>query len=184
MGWFVRKSFSLSKLLRLNVSKNGMSVSVGRKGASMTFGEKGTYINTGLPGTGIRYREKISGASSSSKAHSDEAIKRALSVLDEYDRKKEEEAAKRRGSDEVPEMKVKDIDPLFWDAAYYVVNEPLVTTGRIKLHFDISYTRVSEITEQLEANGIITPYEHGRKVLVTKKAIDEMKRKYEQGKSQ
>lgn len=179
MGWSFRKSFSLSKFIRLNVSKSGTSVSVGPKGAKVNFGKNGTHINVSVPGTGIRYREKLSSNAKEGEP-SQSAINRAQAFLDDYDRQKEYEATIRRGSDEVPEMKDENIDPLFWDAAYFVVRSPIVGVSRIKYEFNLDYERADVIIKQLEVNGIVTPFNHGRKILVTEYAIDEMKRKYEQ----
>jgi hypothetical protein len=56
-----RKSISLGKGVKLNISKSGVSTSIGGKGASLNTGSKGTYLNTGIPGTGLYDRKKISG---------------------------------------------------------------------------------------------------------------------------
>lgn len=61
MGFRFRKTISLGKGVRLNVSKSGVSTSVGPRGASVTFGKNGTYANLGIPGTGLSYRERIDG---------------------------------------------------------------------------------------------------------------------------
>jgi hypothetical protein len=54
------KSFPLGKLMRLNVSKRGLGVSVGPRGASVSFGRRGTFLNVSpLPGSGIRVRQRL-----------------------------------------------------------------------------------------------------------------------------
>ena len=54
------KSFPLGKLMRLNVNKRGLGVSVGPRGASVSFGRQGTFLNVSpLPGSGIRVRQRL-----------------------------------------------------------------------------------------------------------------------------
>lgn len=59
MGLRFRKSFGLGKLLRLNWSLSGPSLSVGPRGASISVGSRGTYANIGLPGTGLSWRQRL-----------------------------------------------------------------------------------------------------------------------------
>jgi hypothetical protein len=48
------------KLMRLNVSKRGLGVSVGPRGASVSFGRRGAFLNVSpLPGSGIRVRKRL-----------------------------------------------------------------------------------------------------------------------------
>jgi len=54
-----RKRISLTKGLRVNISKQGFSMTAGIPGLSVNFGRKGTYVNTGVPGTGFYDRRKI-----------------------------------------------------------------------------------------------------------------------------
>lgn len=56
MGFRFRKTIRLGSLLRLNVSKSGLSTSVGKPGASINVGPRGVSTNVGLPGTGLSYR--------------------------------------------------------------------------------------------------------------------------------
>lgn len=56
-----RKSISICKGVKVNLSKTGMSYTVGTKGLSLNFGRNGTYLNTGIPGTGLYNRRKLSG---------------------------------------------------------------------------------------------------------------------------
>ena len=48
-----RRSISLGKFLRLNLSKSGVGVSAGVKGLRAGIGTRGPYASAGLPGTGI-----------------------------------------------------------------------------------------------------------------------------------
>lgn len=60
MGLRFRKSFSLGSLLRLNLSKSGVSVGVGPRGLNVNFSPRGLRKTVGLPGTGIYYQETSS----------------------------------------------------------------------------------------------------------------------------
>lgn len=46
-------------LLRINLSKGGLSGSVGPRGADINIGKQGITTNAGLPGTGLSYRQKL-----------------------------------------------------------------------------------------------------------------------------
>lgn len=64
MGVRFSKSIKLGKLVKLNISKSGISASIGKKGASINLGSKGTYLNispsaVGVKSTGLSYRQKI-----------------------------------------------------------------------------------------------------------------------------
>lgn len=66
MGIRFAKSIKLGDLLKINISKSGVSATVGKKGASINLGSKGTYLNlsptiAGITGTGVSYRKKITG---------------------------------------------------------------------------------------------------------------------------
>ena len=70
MGVRFNKSIKIGSLLKLNISKSGVSATIGKKGASINLGSKGTYLNlspsvAGLSGTGLSYRQKITGGYSS-----------------------------------------------------------------------------------------------------------------------
>jgi hypothetical protein len=56
-----RRRLGLGKLLRLNVSKSGLSVSAGVPGANINFGKRRRRprVTVGVPGTGISYSEQI-----------------------------------------------------------------------------------------------------------------------------
>lgn len=55
MGFFLRKSINLGPF-RINLSKNGVGVSVGVPGLRYTVGQRGTMVTASLPGTGLGYR--------------------------------------------------------------------------------------------------------------------------------
>lgn len=66
MGVRFAKSIKLGDLLKINISKSGISATIGKKGASVNIGNKGTYLNlsptiAGITGTGVSYRQKITG---------------------------------------------------------------------------------------------------------------------------
>lgn len=66
MGIRFKKSISIGNLVKLNVSKSGISATVGKKGASINLGKNGTYLNlnpslVGIKGTGLSYRQKLAG---------------------------------------------------------------------------------------------------------------------------
>ena len=57
MGLRFRKSISLGKFFRLNLSKSGVSVGVGPRGLNVNLGPRGVRETIGLPGTGLYYQE-------------------------------------------------------------------------------------------------------------------------------
>lgn len=66
MGIRFSKSIKLGDLVKVNLSKSGVSATIGKKGASINVGSKGTYLNlsptiAGITGTGVSYRKKITG---------------------------------------------------------------------------------------------------------------------------
>lgn len=66
MGIRFSKSLKLGDLVKVNISKSGLSATIGPKGASINVGSKGTYLNlsptvAGITGTGVSYRKKITG---------------------------------------------------------------------------------------------------------------------------
>ena len=54
-----RKTITLFKGLKMNVSTSGVSFTVGGRGLSANVGAKGVYLNTGIPGTGLSDRRKL-----------------------------------------------------------------------------------------------------------------------------
>lgn len=60
MPWrFHRVINIIPGLLRINLSKGGVSTSVGPRGADVNIGKQGVTTNAGLPGTGLSYRQKL-----------------------------------------------------------------------------------------------------------------------------
>jgi hypothetical protein len=60
MPWRFHRVISIIPgLVRLNLSKGGISGSVGPRGADMNIGKHGITTNAGLPGTGLSYRQKL-----------------------------------------------------------------------------------------------------------------------------
>jgi len=55
MGLRFRKNFALNKLVKLNLSKSGVSLSVGQKGFTANIGRNGLRGTIGAPGTGLSY---------------------------------------------------------------------------------------------------------------------------------
>lgn len=60
MGFKFRKSLKLGKLLRLNVTKKGKSITLGGKKLKFTLNDK-KKVTASIPGTGISYDTKIDG---------------------------------------------------------------------------------------------------------------------------
>ena len=54
MGFHLRKSIKLGKLLKINKTKKGYSVTVGGKNIKFTLNDK-KKLTASLPGTGISY---------------------------------------------------------------------------------------------------------------------------------
>ena len=60
MSWRFHRVISIIPgLVRLNLSKGGISGSVGPRGADVNIGKHGVTTNAGLPGTGLSYRQKL-----------------------------------------------------------------------------------------------------------------------------
>ena len=70
-----RKTVSICKGVKLNLSTSGVSCTVGGKGVSLNLGKKGVFLNTSLPGTGISDRRKLFGGTSASKRKEKEKAK-------------------------------------------------------------------------------------------------------------
>ncbi|HEY7978341.1 MAG TPA: DUF4236 domain-containing protein [Rhizomicrobium sp.] len=60
MPWRFHRVISIIPgLVRLNLSKGGISGSVGPRGADVNIGKHGVTTNAGIPGTGLSYRQKL-----------------------------------------------------------------------------------------------------------------------------
>jgi hypothetical protein len=57
MGIRFRKSISIGKFFRLNLSKSGVSLGMGPRGLNVNIGPRGVRQTVGLPGTGLYYQE-------------------------------------------------------------------------------------------------------------------------------
>jgi hypothetical protein len=71
MAWYIRKSFKLSSLLRVNLSKSGLGYSFGVKGARIGTGPRGNYIHLGR--YGLYYRQSLPSFGTEGKADSNSA---------------------------------------------------------------------------------------------------------------
>ena len=60
MGFHFRKSIKLGKLLKINKTKKGFSVTVGGKNLKLTLNHK-KKLTASLPGTGISYDTTLGG---------------------------------------------------------------------------------------------------------------------------
>ena len=69
MGLNFRKSITICKGVRLNLSKSGVGVSVGTKGARFSINSSGQKRATvGIPGTGVYYTKTSSSKSNKKKS--------------------------------------------------------------------------------------------------------------------
>lgn len=178
MGIRFRKYLTLGKLLRINISRSGISATFGVKGASINIGQKGVYLNTGIPGTGIYSREKLFGNNKKANvSRSQTAIIRAQNALDKYERERIKREENNRKSDIVPNVNVDELNDTVMDIAYFVVSEDCPSTAKIKNKFGLSYVQAVEFMDILERNGIVSPSSntHGRKVLISINALNELK---------
>lgn len=55
MPFRFRKIFSLSKGMRINLSKGGVSTSFGKPGATLNIGKRGARPTVGIPGSGLSF---------------------------------------------------------------------------------------------------------------------------------
>ena len=90
MGLRFRKSIKLGNLLKLNISKSGVSATVGKSGTSLNIGKNGVYANVspsvaGIKGTGVSYRKKLVGNplkfNKTVKEEKEEAISQDFDVI-------------------------------------------------------------------------------------------------------
>lgn len=197
MGWRFKKYITIFPGVRLNISKSGISFTFGTKGASVNMAKDGAYLNTDIPGTGVYNRKKIysvkdncgnnlhNSKSSKNKDNSSEPIvNKDISVIDDPEEQiihfhvnedYKENESKIREQNIIPEKGIDltnihmigVVDPLFYDAAKYVVKKQLCGSSNIQRYFSIGYQRATRIIDQLEKIGIIerSP-NHQYKVLV------------------
>lgn len=95
MGLRFRKSIKLGNLVKLNISKSGLSATIGKSGASVNIGSKGVYANVnpsiaGIKGTGVSYRKKLLSNPFNYKKDSQE-LKEIKNINDNREIKKEKQ---------------------------------------------------------------------------------------------
>jgi Protein of unknown function (DUF4236)/Putative peptidoglycan binding domain len=56
MGFRFRRSISLGKLMRVSISKSGMSLGLGPRGFNVNVSSRGVRKTVGIPGTGLSYQ--------------------------------------------------------------------------------------------------------------------------------
>lgn len=66
MGLHITKSIKIGKLLKINKTKKGYSVTVGGKNIKFTLNNK-KKLTTSIPGTGISYDTTLGGKKDSKK---------------------------------------------------------------------------------------------------------------------
>ena len=71
---------------------------------------------------------------------------------------------------------VKERDPLFEEAARFIVQSDTVSTSSLQRRYEIGYNRAGRIMDQMEAAGIVGPAQGGkpRKVLVSPMDVDQL----------
>ena len=57
---FRRSASFLGGLIRLNLSKSGISMTAGVPGAHVNIGRKGVVATASAPGTGLSFRQRLS----------------------------------------------------------------------------------------------------------------------------
>ena len=72
-----------------------------------------------------------------------------------------------------------EVDPLFMQAVSVVVENGTASTSLLTRRLSLGYGRAARIMDQMEARGIIGPFEGSkpRQVLITKAQLDELKSK-------
>lgn len=81
MGLRFRKQVRVIKLIRLNVSKSGVSTTIGVPGASINIGRRGVFRNLGIPGTGLYMRNRIRSLKSTTNVVYETLLMLALMAL-------------------------------------------------------------------------------------------------------
>lgn len=60
MSWrYYKRIPVIPRLVYLNVSKHGVSISIGVRGLRVTIGKQGVSINAGIPGSGLSWRKRV-----------------------------------------------------------------------------------------------------------------------------
>ena len=91
MGLNFRKSISLGKLAKLNLSKSGVGISFGVKGARYSVNTNGTRRATlGIPGTGVSYTKTFSSKNKKSTREKKKEIEKNENLIEEFNQDIEE----------------------------------------------------------------------------------------------
>ena len=71
---------------------------------------------------------------------------------------------------------IKDRDPLFEEAARWIVQSDTASTSSLQRRYEIGYNRAGRLMDQMEAAGIVGPAMGGkpRKVLLSPMDLDQM----------
>lgn len=70
-----------------------------------------------------------------------------------------------------------DSDPLYQDAVQYLMTCTSITPMMLRDHFNISNERASQLIRQLEAGGVVGPYNNGgpRQILIPHRGFNEQR---------
>ena len=155
MGIRFSKSIKLGNLVKLNISKSGVSATIGKKGASINLGTKGTYLNlspsaVGIKGTGVSYRKKVTGG------------------LNDVIKKVTGEDDKKKTSKKENEQVVLTKDPVSQETTTAVQDAPAIATAQPTQPVDISV--IDQYNENLEINTNLQKYAEN---VLTKEAFNE-----------
>lgn len=91
MGLNFRKSISLGKLAKLNLSKSGVGISFGVKGARYSVNTNGTRRATlGIPGTGVSYTKTFSSKNKKSTREKKKELEKNENLIEEFNQDIEE----------------------------------------------------------------------------------------------
>lgn len=71
MGFRFYKSFPIGKLLRVNVSKSGLSLGIGPPGLNLNIGRRGLRRTVGIPGSGLSWQDSRSWKTLGAKPNTD-----------------------------------------------------------------------------------------------------------------
>ncbi|MBL0719807.1 DUF4236 domain-containing protein [Piscinibacter sp. Jin2] len=71
MGFRFYKSFPIGKLLRVNVSKSGLSLGIGPPGLNLNIGRRGMRRTVGIPGSGLSWQDSRSWKTLGAKPNTD-----------------------------------------------------------------------------------------------------------------
>ncbi|MGO2201216.1 DUF4236 domain-containing protein [Pseudomonas helleri] len=121
----------------LNISKSGFSFSFGPKGLSVNVSKKGTKVTAGLPGTGL---------SASHLFPSKESLSAPLSSTGQPP----------QGYSALATSQDEWNDPLYLEAASFVVETRRSSISLLQRKFKIGYARAASLIDQMEVDGIVT----------------------------